>query len=125
MTTEQLPRANLSDIPEMMPGAGPSANPAQRAEFEKRSRQLHQEDVEDYHARSGEAAQQRALSGVGTTVDELALMFPSLDPDLVRVIASDFPTPQHAIETLLTLVESSSEPTMPPLPPKDLPLEDL
>merc|ERR1740138_2047403 len=31
-------------------------------------------------------------------------MFPSLDPDLVRVLASEGPSPQHAMETLLAHV---------------------
>lgn len=121
MTTEQLPRPNLFDIPELMPGASPSAGPAQRTEFEQRCRKLHDEEATESTERAAVAAARRGA----TSVDELALMFPSLDPDLVRVIAADFPTPQHAIETLLQLVESASEPTEPPLPPKDLPLEDL
>lgn len=122
MATEQrLPRANLADIPELMPGALPSGNPAQKAEFEQRCKQLHHDAV----AESTGRAAATSYSGTAATVDELATMFPSLDADLVRVIAGDFPTPQHAIETLLTLVASSSEPTEPPLPPKDLPLEDM
>jgi len=66
-----------------------------------------------------------ATSAAGATIDELALMFPSLDPDLVRCLAADAPTPGHAMETLLALVAASSEPFVPSLPPKDLPLGDI
>jgi hypothetical protein len=121
MTAKQLPHTNLFDIPEMMPGAQPSANPAQRMEFEERCRRLHREEEEEAASR----ADRPVIASANATVDELALMFPSLDPDLVRVLAADAPTPQHAMETLLALVASSSEPSEPPLPPKDLPLSDM
>lgn len=122
MTTEQLPYANLFDIPELMPGAQPSANPAQRTEFEERCKQLHHEEESASRLDSRGVL---ARSTGSATIDELIGMFPSLDPDLVRVLASEGPTPQHAMETLLALVAASSEPTVPPPPPKDLPLSDM
>lgn len=121
MATGQLPRANLFDVPELLPGASAGANPAQRTTFENRCRKLREEQAEEEQPyRTGVAS-----SNGATTVEDLCAMFPSLDADLVRSLAMDFPTPQHAIETLLQLVASSSEATVPPLPPRELPIADL
>jgi len=113
----QLPQVNLSDIPELLPGAQPSATPATRAYFEERCQKLYADDVE------AKVASQ--ISGVAPhiTVDELEAMFPSLDPALVQSLASDAPTPRLAMETLLAITAAVAEPVVPSLPPKELGLE--
>lgn len=112
----QLPQINLFDIPELMPGARSSATPAARTDFEQRCLKLHTDNIKAPSAsHSGSAAD--------ATVDELAAMFPSLDPALVQALASDAPTPQHAMETLLALAAAVTEPAVPPSPPKDLGIE--
>merc|ERR1719221_1573634 len=77
-----------------------------------------------------ETVQHTELSaGAVATVDDLEAMFLLLDAALVRSIAADVPTPQHAIETLLALNDAMSEPvaggpraTAPPA--RDLGVED-
>lgn len=109
----------------MMPGASGSANVAQRAEFETRCRTLADDTEALSEATIGTGNYRAVGSGAGATVEELAAMFPSLDPDLVRMLAADSPTPQHAMETMLALVASETEPCGPPVPAKDLPIADL
>mmetsp|Transcript_110814 Transcript_110814/g.220409 ORF Transcript_110814/g.220409 Transcript_110814/m.220409 type:complete len:273 (+) Transcript_110814:136-954(+) len=96
----QAPRVNLSDMPELMPGAQPGSNPAQREEFERRCRQIYRE--EEHETREA-ALEQRAAAGSGAGASDLEAMFPLLDPGLVRAMHAEAPTPQHAIETLLAL----------------------
>lgn len=94
---------NLSDLPELLPGARPSANPAAREEFVRRCRYLHGE---------AEAAQEQvAVAGQGAdaTVADLEAMFPGLDAALVREMAADATSPQAALSTLLALSESMGE----------------
>jgi len=93
---------NLNDIPELLPGAQPSANQAQRERFQGRCRKLHQEEESD---RQAQAAECEAAAGAGRAAhySELEAMFPNLDAALIRAIRSDAPSAQGAIETLLML----------------------
>lgn len=114
-----MPEVNLSDIPELMPGAHSSTNPAQRVEFEERCRELYAERMEEQHA--GTPAPE-----TGATVSELEAMFPNLDSALVQVLVADAATPQQALETLLALASAASDEFLgPPLPSKDIGLQDL
>eukprot|EP00928_Gymnodinium_smaydae_P036757 TRINITY_DN2564_c0_g1_i4.p1 TRINITY_DN2564_c0_g1~~TRINITY_DN2564_c0_g1_i4.p1 ORF type:complete len:220 (+),score=52.21 TRINITY_DN2564_c0_g1_i4:102-761(+) len=125
------PHVNLSDIPELMPGAQPSANPAQREHFEQRCIKLHAEEVEEKQA---VAAENQAAAGAGpaSAGSGLESMFPNLDPALIRAICSDSPSQQGAIETLLALSAAAAEPhngtiekaAVPTLPPLNVGLED-
>jgi hypothetical protein len=123
------PHVNLFDLPELLPGAKPSANPAQREEFEQRCRQLHLEELSEERAARREV---RMAAGHHVTATDLEEMFPNLDAQLVRALCADAPTPQHAIETLLALAASTAEPVAggeaPPRattpPPIDLGVED-
>merc|ERR1719150_1776152 len=94
----RAPHANLFDLPELMPGAQPSANSAQREQFEERCRQLRDDEVAGWH----EEVAQVCASSWGATA-EYEAMFPALDPALVRALYSEAPTPQKAFETLLAL----------------------
>eukprot|EP00933_Yihiella_yeosuensis_P054246 TRINITY_DN52639_c0_g1_i1.p1 TRINITY_DN52639_c0_g1~~TRINITY_DN52639_c0_g1_i1.p1 ORF type:complete len:277 (+),score=80.34 TRINITY_DN52639_c0_g1_i1:110-940(+) len=98
---------NLFDVPEMLPGARPNANPAQREEFERRSRLLHEQSLADEQERAQEV---RVNSGSQLTVSELEAMFPNLEADLIRSLLADAPTPQHAVETLLALSAATADP---------------
>lgn len=122
----RAPHVNLFDMPELMPGAQPSANPAQREEFQQRSIQLHRETELE---RSTAQQETRAASGSQITVQELQAMFPALDAGLVQTLYADAPTPQHAIETLLALSAATAEPVgaeaqVPDLPPLIVGVED-
>lgn len=127
--SRQGPDVNLFDMPEMMPGAAPSANPAQREEFEQRCKMLHRDDVNEERAHN---ANVRVNSGAAATCTELQEMFPMLDPELIRVLCADAPHPQHALETLLALSAAVAEPVsggegsapLPDLPPLNLGFED-
>jgi len=121
------PMVNLYDLPELLPGAQPNANPAQREEFEQRCRQLHQHDVQDQYEANHRAAVTRMGAGVGATSSDLEAMFPTLDPSLVRALVADSPTPQDAIETLLALAAATGDPgERPPTPPPlNLGVEDI
>mmetsp|Transcript_75653 Transcript_75653/g.105048 ORF Transcript_75653/g.105048 Transcript_75653/m.105048 type:complete len:259 (+) Transcript_75653:68-844(+) len=115
---------NLFDMPELMPGAQPSANPAKREEFEQRCRQLHrdeeQERLEQQYEKSVTAAAQEKAS-----LQELQAMFPTIDADLIRVLHAEAPTPQQAVETLLALADAATEgvPVTTP-PPLDMGMDD-
>lgn len=121
------PAVNLFDMPELMPGAQPSANPAQREEFEQRCRQLHDTAIAEEQER---AETKREAAGSRATTSDLEAMFPTLDAALVRTLAAEAPTPQHAIETLLALAAATAEPVAggeraASPPPRDLGVEDM
>jgi len=103
----QAPHVNLFDVPEMMPGAQPSANPAQRFEFEERCRKLHRDDESEaqYHKQENQAR-----AGAAATISDLESMFPNLDPALIRTLRAEAPSAQHAIETLLALSAATADP---------------
>lgn len=103
----RAPHVNLFDMPELMPGAQPKANPAQREDFHQRSVLLHREEERD---RQAQVAEVRQASGAEITCVELQAMFPALDASLVAAILVDSRSPQHAIETLLALSEAAAEP---------------
>lgn len=109
MASAKAPYVNLSDIPELMPGAQPSANPAQREEFEQRCRKLHEDEVQERRAEA-EVAREASGTGSASAYSELEAMFPNLDAALVRAIRADAPSAQSAIETLLLLSSASAEP---------------
>lgn len=104
----RAPYANLFDIPELMPGAQPSCTPAQREEFEQRCRQLHQEEVRAERASMASRAESRATESE-LAMAELEAMFPNIDPGLVRSLAAELPSPQHAIEMLLMLAATMAD----------------
>jgi len=124
------PSVNVSDMPELMPGANPKATPAQRVEFEQRCLKLHRDAV---HEESGAAWENAAAAGAGATVSDFEAMFPALDPSLVRALIAEAPTSQLAIETLLALAAATAEPVagsegLPRArtpPPWNLGMEDL
>jgi len=124
------PSVNVSDIPELMPGANPKGTPAQREEFEQRCVKLHRDAV---YEESEAARENAAAAGAGATVSDFEAMFPALDASLVRALVAEAPTPQHAIETLLALAAATAEPVAgsegPPRartpPPRNLGMEDL
>jgi len=129
---ERGPLVNLSDIPELLPGAQPNANPAQREEFEARCRKLHNEEEAE---RRKEARANNLAAGVGppSASSELEAMFPALDADLIRAILADAGSTQRALETLLALSAATSDPSgleasaaasVPKLPPRNIGVED-
>lgn len=97
-----LPALNVSDIPEMLPGARPRANPAARFRFEERCKALRREDMEELVGERPEA-EARAAAGGDAAVGELVAMFPHLDASLVRSLAADAPTPRDTLSTLMAL----------------------
>jgi len=112
----QLPYVNLFDIPEIMPGARPTASSAQRMEFESRCVKLFQEERHDDKA---------AASPIPTAAAaDLEAMFPNLDAALVQMLAAEAPSHQAAMETLLALSAAMADPVKPEQPPKDIGLED-
>jgi len=111
----QLPYVNLFDIPEIMPGAQPTASSAQRMEFESRCVKLFQEERHDDKA---------AASPIPTTAADLQAMFPNMDAALVQTLAAEAPSHQAAMETLLALSAAMADPVKPEQPPKDIGLED-
>lgn len=114
----QLPAVNLSDIPELMPGAQPSATPSQRTDFEQCCLRLYADGLKEQHGVAAVAAND-------ITVDELEAMFPTLEPTLVHALVADAGTPQRAVDMLLVLTASAAEPTILPPTPRDLALEDI
>jgi hypothetical protein len=88
-----------------MPGAQPSANPAQRSEFEERCRQLHQNDEHD----QVQDRSVRILANSSPDDCHFEKMFPNLDAALVRTIVSESPSVQHALDTLTALAVAVAE----------------
>eukprot|EP00437_Effrenium_voratum_P015597 CAMPEP_0181446466 /NCGR_PEP_ID=MMETSP1110-20121109/26120_1 /TAXON_ID=174948 /ORGANISM="Symbiodinium sp., Strain CCMP421" /LENGTH=265 /DNA_ID=CAMNT_0023570547 /DNA_START=77 /DNA_END=874 /DNA_ORIENTATION=+ len=122
----RAPFVNLFDLPELMPGAQPSANPAQREEFENRCRQLHRDEEQERQDRLEKAYEQRAAAAPDlTSTSELEAMFPTLDAELVRSIHAEAQTPQDAVDTLLALT-LAAEPleALPTLPPREVGMDD-
>lgn len=107
ITMAQIGILNFSDVPEMLPGARPGANPSQRAEFERRSRQLHERGEEE---RTHEAAVSWAASGAEVTSRELEEMFPMLEPSLVRSLRAEATSAQRALEMLIAISADTNEP---------------
>eukprot|EP00929_Paragymnodinium_shiwhaense_P052878 TRINITY_DN26478_c0_g1_i1.p1 TRINITY_DN26478_c0_g1~~TRINITY_DN26478_c0_g1_i1.p1 ORF type:complete len:275 (+),score=83.54 TRINITY_DN26478_c0_g1_i1:129-953(+) len=126
--TESRPYVNLTDIPELLPGAQPSANPAQREEFEQRCIKLHREaEMEEREA----TVTTQVAAGGAVTVSDLEAMFPMLDAALINCIFADSRSPQAAIDTLLALsadlnepVDGAARPRAKSPPPRDLGVED-
>lgn len=117
-------------MPEMLPGAQPSANPTQREHFEERCKRLHKQEEAEWQE---EVEHAREVSGTSAALrdNELEAMFPNLDAELVRAIRADAPNAQGAIEVLLALSASAAEvdsggaaTSMPELPPREVGVED-
>jgi len=103
---QRVAELNFSDIPEMLPGARPGATAAQRDAFERRSRMLHWEDVEEHMQTVARVQAAAAGSDDGSTT-AMEDMFPMLDVALVRSIQAESPSAQHALDTLLALTASA------------------
>lgn len=101
----RLPYINLSDVPELLPGARPSATPAQREEFEQQCKKLYMEEVQRGRAEAAAREEGAVASGAGRGLEP---MFPTLDGALVRALVAEAPSAQHAIETLLRLSASEA-----------------
>eukprot|EP00439_Symbiodinium_sp_Y106_P023299 s5158_g2.t2 len=98
-----------------MPGAQPSANPAQREDFENRCRQLHRDEEQERLDRLQQAYEQRAAAAPDlASTSELEAMFPTLDAEL------------DAVDTLLalTLAAEPLEAPLPTLPPLEVGMDD-
>mmetsp|Transcript_48696 Transcript_48696/g.86526 ORF Transcript_48696/g.86526 Transcript_48696/m.86526 type:complete len:269 (+) Transcript_48696:127-933(+) len=119
------PEVNLSDVPELMRGAQPSANPAQREEFEQRCQKLYRDLVAEEEQTRVESGLE--ASSTSNTETDLGAMFPMLDAALVRMLAAEAPTPQRAIETLLALAAATAEPvvSVPSSAARNLGVEDM
>eukprot|EP00930_Biecheleria_cincta_P074762 TRINITY_DN61973_c0_g1_i1.p1 TRINITY_DN61973_c0_g1~~TRINITY_DN61973_c0_g1_i1.p1 ORF type:complete len:252 (-),score=53.06 TRINITY_DN61973_c0_g1_i1:318-1073(-) len=119
------PQMNTSDLTELMPGAQPSANPAQREHFEATCRKLYQQELEDeitFRPRLKVAATDLTFD-----LAQLEAMFPTLEPALIHTMVADSRSLNHAVELLLTLAASISEPAdchAVAVPERDLKLKD-
>lgn len=96
------PTLNISDVPEMMPGAIPSANSVARERFSQRCVLLWKETQEEYRQDS-EARAVCKQHDDEEQLSQLNSMFPDLEPDLVWNISQESPSMQHAVDTLLAL----------------------
>lgn len=92
------PEVNCFDLVELMPGARPSANPAQRFEFEERCKALHRRQKEEEGAAAWGPA---APAGEASLAASLEAMFPAVEPDLIRTMLELLPSEQMVLETLL------------------------
>jgi hypothetical protein len=113
----QLAALNLSDLPELLPGAQPSANPAQREEFEARCRQLSREVLAEVHRGP---APSLAISGVALA--ELGAMFPTVEDRALLAVCEGAASLEGAVEALLLVAAtaatgSAGEATVASVPP--------
>lgn len=119
------PQMNTWDLAELMPGAQPSANPAQREHFEATCRKLYQQELEDEATSASRL--QVAATNLTFDVAQLEAMFPTLEPALIHTMVADSRSLDHAVELLLTLAASMSEPVdchALAVPDRDLKLAD-
>jgi hypothetical protein len=118
------PMVNVSDLPELLPGAQYNANPAQREEFEQQCRLLYKEELEHKYQFEQRDPPAHIGTDVVVTRGDMVAMFPSIDPVLVRILAEEARTPQDAIETLLELSGVGYQRATTP-PPLHLGVEDM
>jgi len=118
------PMVNVSDLPELLPGAQCNANPAQREEFEQQCRLLYEEELEHRYQFQQRDSTAHVGTDVAVTSGDMVAMFPSIDPALVRILADEARSPQDAIETLLQLSGVGCQRAATP-PPLHLGVEDM
>jgi hypothetical protein len=75
-------------------------------------------------SRSNAATAIKRASGSAVTSADLEIMFPTMDPVLVRTILAEAAAPQQAIEILLTLSASVVEPAGVPAPSEIVSVDD-
>lgn len=98
------PCLNLSDVPEIMPGAKCSATPAQREEFEDRCRKLYQDG--NY---AGFGFERVVCSDAATcATTHLQAMFPAVDEAVVRMVIAEAESMNHAIEALFGISSTTA-----------------
>lgn len=83
--------------------------------------QLYEEGIEEQR-KASIAMTTNSVAKLGA--HDFEAMFPGLDPALVQMLSADAPSPQVALETLLALAGSMSEPSVPSLASEGLVLED-
>eukprot|EP00811_Abedinium_folium_P008843 NODE_18173_length_906_cov_8.207959.p1 GENE.NODE_18173_length_906_cov_8.207959~~NODE_18173_length_906_cov_8.207959.p1 ORF type:complete len:255 (-),score=46.99 NODE_18173_length_906_cov_8.207959:35-799(-) len=91
------PCVNVSDVPELMWGAEPSATVSQRECCVR----LQCEEAKEEHV---------TLASPSTMARNLEAAFPLLDPALIRALFAESPTPQDAINALLVLSAATAVP---------------
>lgn len=95
------PSLNTFDLPELMLGARPSANPAQREEFMLRCKELHRNQVT---ATSDQAQRNKSTRPHdAAAAAEIQAMFPVIDLSLIWSILADTSSREQAIDILLAL----------------------
>jgi len=101
------PSLNISDVPEMMPGAQPSANSVARERFEQRCVSLWKDAKED----NRQASEARAVCRNHDIMErhaQLEKIFPNLDTELIWSMCQEAQSVQDAVDTLLALSASMS-----------------
>lgn len=101
------PTLNVSDVPEIMSGAQPSANSVARQRFNQRCISL----WKDAQEQNWQESQVRVACEKGDAKEQfsqLEKMFPNLDPELVWNTFQETPNTQDALDTLLALSAAMS-----------------
>jgi len=101
---------DLSDVPELMPGARPRASPAARYEFEQCCHKLHKQVAKECQGVAVGLQVSATAASSAATGSDLVAMFPTLDAALVESLAAEASSPQAAIDTLLALVAALAGP---------------
>jgi hypothetical protein len=100
---------NISDIPELMPGAMPSANSVERERFNQRCISLWKNTQDENGQRSeAQAVCEPQCQDAAEHNSQLEKMVPNLDRELVWNICQETPNMQDAIDTLLALSAAMS-----------------
>lgn len=98
---------NISDMPEMMPGAQPSANSVDRDRFSHRCIAMWNELQDENRQKAEERASRQAQDDV-ERYSQLQTMFPNLDSELVWNICQERCNIQNAVDTLLSISNETS-----------------
>jgi len=102
----KAPSLNSWDVPEAMPGAQPGASTVERAEFERRCKNVWRENQQWEHANEVQKNQENNLDECQDegAVSELMMAFPGIDESVIReVYLSHNSNATKAAESLIVL----------------------
>lgn len=105
---EGAPNLNISDVPEMMPGAQPSATSVERERFNRRCVSLWEKGSGEDNRQTSPVRAVYQNFNVAEGHSQLQAAFPNLDHDLIWNTYQEAQNMQDAVDTLLALSASIS-----------------
>lgn len=110
---------NMSDVPEMMPGARPGANPTERSHFEEACKKLWRAETKERKA-AARRQNTRVSLNAAERFSQLEAMFPDVDTALIHALCSEGRSTEEVVGTLVTLCAPMTEAVDDRLAPQSL-----